>query len=120
MAKQQDEPKILLDADVVIHFLKAGYQMKLTTIFPDRLVILDKVKHELVKRKSEALGIENFISWSKIKVEPMPIIPFIISEVYAVWSRSGLYKKTCPTAKSIIYALFRKAVNLFAFFFYWL
>jgi hypothetical protein len=53
MAKQKDDPKILLDADVVIHFVKAGYQMKLTAIFPGRLVMLDKVKQELVKRKSD-------------------------------------------------------------------
>lgn len=72
MAKQKDEPKILLDADVVIHFIKAGCQLKLTHIFPGRLVMLDKVKKELVKRKSEVLGIENFLSWCKIPVETMP------------------------------------------------
>ncbi|ATL46999.1 hypothetical protein COR50_07265 [Chitinophaga caeni] len=72
MTKQKGDPKILLDADVVIHFLKAGYQMMLPAIFPHRLVMLDKVKQELIKRKSEALGIENFLYWCKIPVEPMP------------------------------------------------
>ena len=83
MAKQKDDPKILLDADVVIHFVKAGYQMKLTAIFPGRLVMLDKVKQELVKRKSEALGIENFLNWCKIPVEAMPKDIDILRE-YAV------------------------------------
>ena len=70
--QQEDEPKILLDADVVIHFIKAGYQLKLIAIFPNRFVMLDKVKAELLKRKSESLGIENFLSWCKIPVEAMP------------------------------------------------
>lgn len=87
MAKQKVEPKILLDADVVIHFIKAGYQMKLTAIFPGRLVMLDKVKQELLKRKSEALGIENFLAWCKMPVEPMPKDIEILKE-YAFLKKS--------------------------------
>lgn len=87
MAKQKVEPKILLDADVAIHFIKAGYQMRLTAIFPGRLVMLDKVKKELVKRKSEALGIENFLNWCKIPVETMPNNIEILRE-YATLKKS--------------------------------
>jgi len=86
MPKQEDNPKILLDADVVIHFIKAGYQMKLTSIFPNRFVMLDKVKAELLKRKSESLSIENFLSWCKIPVEPMPTDREILRE-YAILKR---------------------------------
>lgn len=57
--------------------------MKLTAIFPDRLVMLDKVKQELVKRKSEALGIENFLNWCKIPIELMPKDAEILKE-YAI------------------------------------
>lgn len=74
MAKHKDDPKILLDADVVIHFIKAGCQLKLTHIFPGRLVMLDKVKQELVKRKSEVLGIENFLVGAKSLLKQCQII----------------------------------------------
>lgn len=95
MAKQQGEPKILLDADVVIHFVKAGYQMKLTAIFPGRLVMLDKVKQELVKRKSEALGIENFLNWCKIPVEAMPKDINILKEYAALKKLRGEGESAC-------------------------
>lgn len=95
MAKQQDEPKILLDADVVIHFVKGGYQMKMASIFPGRLVILDKVKQELVKRKSEALGIENFLSWCKIPVEAMPKDIDILKEYAALKKMRGDGESAC-------------------------
>lgn len=95
MAKQQDEPKILLDADVVIHFVKAGYQMQLTNIFPGRLVMLDKVKQELVKRRSEALGIENFLNWCKIPVESMPKDIEILREYAALKKLRGDGESAC-------------------------
>lgn len=95
MAKQKDEPKILLDADVVIHFVKAGYQMKLTAIFPGRLVMLDKVKQELLKRKSEALGIENFLAWCKIPVEVMPKDLNILKEYAALKKLRGEGESAC-------------------------
>ncbi|MFB6454956.1 hypothetical protein ACE38W_06765 [Chitinophaga sp. Hz27] len=87
MTKQKDEPKILLDADVVIHFIIAGFQLKLTSIFPGRFVILDKVKQELTKRKTEALGVENFLNWCKIPVVIMPGDVEILKE-YATLKKS--------------------------------
>jgi hypothetical protein len=95
MAKQKGEPKILLDADVVIHFVKAGYQMKLTAIFPGRLVMLDKVKQELVKRRSEALGVENFLTWCKILVEAMPKDIEILREYAALKKLRGEGESAC-------------------------
>ena len=95
MAKQKDEPRILLDADVVIHFVKGGYQMKLASIFPGRLVILDKVKQELVKRRSEALGIENFLNWCKIPVEAMPKDIDILKEYAALKKLRGDGESAC-------------------------
>lgn len=95
MAKQKGEPKILLDADVVIHFVKAGYQMKLTAIFPGRLLMLDKVKQELVKRRSEALGIENFLHWSKIPIEPMPKDIEILKEYATLKKMRGDGESAC-------------------------
>lgn len=39
--------KILLDADVLIHFVKGDRIQLLTDIFPNRMVLLDRVKEEL-------------------------------------------------------------------------
>jgi predicted nucleic acid-binding protein len=93
MSKQKDETKILLDADVVIHFMKAGYQMQLCKIFPGRLVILDKVKAELQKRKSN--DIETFISWSKITVIPMPTDTDILKEYAQLIKSRGEGESAC-------------------------
>lgn len=95
MAKHRDEPKILLDADVVIHFVKAGYQMQLPAIFPDRLIMLDKVRNELVKRKSEALGIEIFLNWCKIPVEEMPKDREILKEYALLRKLRGEGESAC-------------------------
>lgn len=80
MAKKSNEPKILLDCDVIIHFIKAGKQLLLPKIFPDRFVILDKIKAELDKRKSNDVPVSNFITWSKIPIIPMPKDVEIIRE----------------------------------------
>jgi predicted nucleic acid-binding protein len=70
--KTNNEPRILLDCDVVIHFTKAGHQLLLPKIFPNRFVILDKVKEELDQRKKSLVALNNFIEWSKIEVIPFP------------------------------------------------
>lgn len=70
--KTNTEPRILLDCDVIIHFTKAGKQLLLPKIFPNRFVILDKVKAELDKRKKSIVALNNFIEWSKIEVIPFP------------------------------------------------
>jgi len=95
MLQPKDEPKILLDADVVIHFIKAGFQLKLSSIFPNRLVMLDKVKQELVKRKSEALGVEIFLAWCKIPVEAMPTNIEILKEYAALKKIRGDGESAC-------------------------
>lgn len=83
MEKKSETPRILLDCDVIIHFTKAGFQLLLPKIFPNRFVILDKVKAELEKRKKSLTQLENFIEWSKIEVVAMPDDPAIKKE-YAI------------------------------------
>jgi len=78
--KTSNEPRILLDCDVIIHFTKAGQQLLLPKIFPNRFVILDKVKAELDKRKKSIVALENFIEWTKIEVISFPKDPAIIKE----------------------------------------
>ncbi|WP_445454967.1 hypothetical protein [Flavobacterium sp. HNIBRBA15423] len=78
--KISNEPRILLDCDVIIHFTKGGQQLLLPKIFPNRFVILDKVKEELNKRKKSIVALENFIEWTKIEVIPFPKDVSIIKE----------------------------------------
>ena len=78
--KTSTELRILLDCDVIIHFTKAGQQLLLPKIFPNRFVILDKVKAELDKRKKSIVALENFIEWSKIEVIPFPKDVVVIKE----------------------------------------
>lgn len=87
MAKKiNNEPRILLDCDVIIHFTKAGKQLMLPKIFPNRFVILDKVKAELDKRKRSIVALDNFIEWSKIPVIAFPNDRDIIKE-YSILKR---------------------------------
>ncbi|MHA8066276.1 hypothetical protein V7S76_06290 [Aquirufa sp. ROCK2-A2] len=89
------EPLILLDCDVIIHFTKAGQQLLLPKIFPKRLVILDKVKAELDKRKKSIVALENFIEWSKIPVIPFPKEKEIHIEYARLTSRMGDGEAAC-------------------------
>ena len=95
MTKKSNEPKILLDCDVIIHFIKAGKQLLLPKIFPDRFVILDKIKAELDKRKSNEIPISNFISWSKIPILSMPKDVEIIKEYAKLKKNVGDGEAAC-------------------------
>ena len=79
-----DEPKILLDCDVVIHFLKGGKILELPAIFPGRFLMLDKVHNELMKRNSNFLAIEVFLKTARIPVIPMPTDPVIVKEYFTL------------------------------------
>lgn len=80
MTKKSNDPKILLDCDVIIHFIKAGKQLLLQKIFPGRFVILDKVFEELMARPSNKIPVGNFIKYTKIDVIPIPNKIEIIKE----------------------------------------
>lgn len=45
---------ILIDADVVSHFITGGQILILNKIFPNRIIILDKVYDELKRHKNRA------------------------------------------------------------------
>lgn len=74
------EPKILLDSDVIIHFLKGGKIMELPTIFPGRFVMLDKIQKELHQRNSNVLAIGVFLAAARVPVIPMPTDENIVKE----------------------------------------
>jgi heterodisulfide reductase subunit A-like polyferredoxin len=67
MGKEFEEPKILLDADVIRNFISGGAINKLAKIFPNRLCILDIVKNELLRSKSLVQPVNDFITNSKIE-----------------------------------------------------
>jgi hypothetical protein len=81
------EPQILLDADVIRHFLSGRQLSKLTSIFPDRFVILDKVKNELCRSQRLVKDITGFIDDNNIPVVALPTNLDIIRE-YSVLKKS--------------------------------
>jgi len=93
--KTNSEPRILLDCDVIIHFIKAGKQLLLPKIFPNRFVILDKVKAELDKRKKSIVALNNFIEWSRIEVIPFPNEINILKEYALLRSLMGDGEAAC-------------------------
>lgn len=95
MSKKSSEPKILLDADVVIHFIKAGKQLLLPKVFPNRFVMLDKVYNELTVRNSKSLPVNNFLTWCKIPVIPIPVNSEIIREYARLKKELGEGEAAC-------------------------
>ena len=65
MAKKKR--KILLDADVVIHFVNGGNFILLPTLFKEEKVILDKVCNELLKRRDLRQFYDNVVAYGLIK-----------------------------------------------------
>jgi predicted nucleic acid-binding protein len=93
--KKNGEPKILLDCDVVIHFLKGGKILELPTIFPDRFVMLNTVKDELLKRSSNFIAINIFLLAGSVPVIPIPEDPEIIKEYFALKKLMGNGESAC-------------------------
>lgn len=56
------DAKILLDADVIIHFIKGGRIGTLPEIFPNKLYLLDIVFDEVFAKSSNRAEVENMIT----------------------------------------------------------
>lgn len=67
MSHSDDEIKILIDADVVRHFIYGGKIFDVAKIFPGRIVIVDVVKKELCRSKKLDQPVNNLISMCKIE-----------------------------------------------------
>ncbi|MCA0427067.1 MAG: hypothetical protein LCH37_06495 [Bacteroidetes bacterium] len=67
------EKFILLDSDVVIHFSKAGMVSLLKQLFPNRLLILDVVVKELMRKQSFRHEMENILKFKIASEIPLPI-----------------------------------------------
>ena len=70
--KMESNKLILLDSDVISHFVKGGQILLLPQIFQYKKVILDIVFHELKKRKGYELFTENIIRFKLITEIPFP------------------------------------------------
>lgn len=88
MTQNSVEDKILLDSDVIRHFLNGSQIQKLPSILPNRLVILDVVKRELCRSKRLITPVTNFISFFKIEELTFPKEIEIIKE-YADLTSKG-------------------------------
>ena len=86
--------KIVLDADVIIHFSKGGYLSLLPQIFPDyEYVVLDKVYNEL---SSVATQLDNQICYIK-NITKIPFQPSgqMLREYAMLKSRFGDGESAC-------------------------
>ncbi len=80
---------ILLDADVIIHFIKAGKQLDLSRIYPKhQLHILDKVYDELKKYHSTKTIVDNLFQFKMVTKEDFPT-DFQTLKEYAILIKEG-------------------------------
>lgn len=72
--KKSDHLKILVDSDVISHFIKGERLNLLRELYQERLVILDVVRDELMRGPKQIRTVtENFISFHSVKVLPLPV-----------------------------------------------
>jgi predicted nucleic acid-binding protein len=92
---KKNEPNILLDADVVRHFLNGGRIHQLSAIFPNRFVMLDKVKNELCRSKGLVTPVTNFLGLFKIPVIAFPINADVMKEYARLRKMFGEGESAC-------------------------
>ncbi len=92
---KKSEPNILLDSDVVRHFLNGNRIHQLSAIFPSRFVILDKVKDELCRSKSLVIPVTNFLAMFKIPIISFPSNREIIQEYALLIKKFGVGESAC-------------------------
>lgn len=92
---KKNEPNILLDSDVVRHFLNGNRLHQLSAIFPKRFVMLDKVKNELCRSKSLVTPVTNFLSMFKIPIVTFPTGGEIIKEYAMLTKKFGEGESAC-------------------------
>lgn|SRR5690606_25784818 len=79
---------ILLDADVIIHFYKAERLSVLQELYKGRLLILDLVLEELLRNRTIAPYVENFLRFRVIDEYPFPSRDAQILQEYATLSKT--------------------------------
>ncbi|NWJ51295.1 MAG: hypothetical protein HXX14_20455 [Bacteroidetes bacterium] len=74
---------ILIDADVVSHFIYAGEILSLPTIFKNKIFILDKVYAELQRFPKRKVEIDNILNFKLLEIMPFPEDNIEIKKEYA-------------------------------------
>jgi predicted nucleic acid-binding protein len=90
MEKRKDKI-ILIDADVVSHFIKGGEIYYINNIFPYEIKLLDKVYKELEKHVGKKVHIDNLINQKVLEIIPFPEYNQIIKKEY-FYIKSKLFK----------------------------
>ncbi len=75
MSDKDNNPKILMDADVIIHFVDGGRLDVLPMIFPNRIVFVDTVIEELYSFRQYKVQVFNFIAknnFERIELDSNP------------------------------------------------
>jgi predicted nucleic acid-binding protein len=96
MYQLDKDTKILLDSDVIRHFIKGQKLQLLFSLYGNHLVFIDVVKNELFRSKQIVNHISNFISFNKIQVLPFPTdIIEILKEFSRLKKRYGDGESAC-------------------------
>lgn len=86
---------ILLDADVIIHFVKGDKISALMELFPRRMVLLDRVDEELKNNKLVSAVVENMIRFRSLTVVPFPKDLPVLKEYAQLIKTKGKGESAC-------------------------
>jgi len=68
----KSEKIILIDADVVSHFITGGAIIQLPSIYPYKIKVLDKVYSELSRFPKKKIEVDNLINFKLLEIMPFP------------------------------------------------
>jgi len=74
---------ILIDSDVVIHFVKGEKVSTLIELFPARMMMLDRVEEELRKNKTLNVILENMVRLKALFIVSFPSKDLNVFKEYA-------------------------------------
>ncbi|MHC5354806.1 hypothetical protein ACYSNX_11665 [Myroides sp. LJL115] len=73
---------ILIDADVISHFITGGQILMLHKIFQNKILILDKVYDELLKYNSKKSEVKNLVNFGIVTIIPFPSTNQVVLKEY--------------------------------------
>ena len=82
MAMKKNEKFILIDADVISHFVTGGLITLLPKIFPYPIKILDKVYSEISRMPGRKSDVDNLLNFKLMELIPFPEEDLIIKKEY--------------------------------------
>ena len=82
---------IIIDTDVVSHFIAADEILSLTKVFPQPIKMLDKVFEELARYPKKQQLVQNLINWKYLEVIPFPTDEVVIYREY-LYIKNKLFK----------------------------